>query len=99
MVTFKVPKLSDIEVPEFLKAIEYIKENKLIQDSENLLSNKKPMIDSVSYPLILPNQKRELFFKVGWAENPDKYIGCLQSSNDSGDKITQARMYCIQLKE
>jgi hypothetical protein len=99
-VTFKGSKESDIESPEFLSAIKYIKENKLIQAAENALSDNEFFRESVSYPIVFSdNQKRELFFKVGWADTLDKYIGFIQSLNDSGEKVNQVRMYGMRLEK
>jgi hypothetical protein len=99
MVDFTLLKRNGIELEDFSKAMNYIRKNKLIQDSQELLLSKKPKRDSISYLLLYPNQKEELFFKIAWGENRDHYIGHLQSLDNLGKKIDEIRMYGIKLND
>ena len=55
------------------------------------------MRDSVIYPIVFPGQKRELNFKVGWVQGPDRYIGTI-NSDDIGRDVMQVRLYNMGIK-
>ena len=93
-----IPGTSDITQVELAEAIQYIRDNKLVQDSANLLASTRPLRSSVSYLVIFPNQRRELEFRVDWIQGPNVYVGYVQSKNSVGDNVSQARMYGMRLK-
>ena len=70
-----VPGTSNITQVELVEAIQYIRDNKLVQDSANLLSSTQPLRSSVSYPIVFPNQRRELEFTVDWIQGPNVFVG------------------------
>ncbi|MBS3172701.1 hypothetical protein J4438_03960 [Candidatus Woesearchaeota archaeon] len=93
-----IPGTSDIKSDELSKAILYIRENKLVQDSINLLTCLKPMRSSVIYPINFPNQERGLMFRVDWVQESMIYVGYVQSRNFQDNRI-QARFYSMTLKQ
>ncbi|MCD4759363.1 hypothetical protein K8R33_00560 [archaeon] len=96
-----IPLNSRITEEELTNAIRYINRNKLFQDVMNLVPGGKvspsdsetPLRDSVTYPIIFPDQKRGLSLKIDWIQGPNTYIGWILSSGQS-----QARMYGMHLK-
>jgi hypothetical protein len=93
-----IPGTSDIKQEELAKALQYIRKNNLVQDSTNLLASTEPMRSSVSYPIIFPNQERDLNFRVDWIQGPMVYCGYIQSPNKVGENVVQARLYGMRLK-
>ncbi len=92
------PGTSNIEQDELTKALQYIREKKLFQDSEKLLKGYNPMRSSVTYPIIFPEQKRELSFRVEWIQGPMIYLGRIESKNHVGDSVLQVRMYGMNIR-
>ncbi len=92
-----IPETSDITPTELTAAIQYIRDNKLVQDSLDLLSGTTPLRSSVSYQIIFPNQTRDLKFRVDWRQGPNVFVGYIQSKNHVGDDVSQARMYGMRL--
>ena len=93
-----IPGMSDIEPDELNRALQYIRANQLVQDSESLLAATKPLRSSVKYPIIFPNQPRELSFRVDWIQGPMVYVGYIQTPNHLGGQISQARLYGMRIK-
>ena len=93
-----IPGTSNIEFEELTNAVQYIKNNKLIQDAEALLTGVEPMRSSVTYPIHFPNQERELNFKVDWIQGPMVYKGCIQTKNHVGDDVPVVRIYGMRIK-
>ena len=90
---------NDITESEIIESLKYIREQRLIQDAQSLLSGINPMRNSVSYPLIFPNQERELFFRVDWFLKMRVYCGKIQTQNTMGNELTQVRLYDLVLRE
>jgi len=93
-----IQETSDIKPEELTKALQYIRKNNLVQDSADLLTSTEPMRSSVSYPIIFPNQERDLNFRVDWIQGPMVYCGYIQSPNNVGENVVQARLYGMRLK-
>lgn len=94
-----MPATSDIQQEELSKAITYVRENELVQDSQRLLSEPQLMRESVTYPIIFPDQERKLFFEVKWVQGPMKYIGFIQTRTPSGQDELLARLYGMYLRD
>jgi len=90
--------MSDIQLDELTSAIRYIRKNRLVQDSVFLLNGTRPLKSSVKYPIIFPNQSRELSFLVDWMQGPMVYVGHIQTSNHLGEDIPQTRFYGMRIK-
>ena len=88
----------DIKQSELTEVIRYIRTMKLFQDAISLIPDSEPLRNSVTYPVIFPDQVRELSFRVDWVQGPMVYVGRIQSQDHSGEEITQARMYGMRLK-
>jgi hypothetical protein len=93
-----LPGTGDIQQDELSKALQYIRKNRLIQDSQTVLSSSEPMRDSVIYPVIFPEQSRKLNFKVHWIQGPMLFVGYIQTQNHVGDDIPQARLYGMRIR-
>ena|SRR3989338_11705402 len=93
-----IPGTSNIKPEELTNALQYIRNNRLVQDSDSLLTETKPLRSSVAYPIIFPQQYRELSFKVNWIQGPMVYIGYIQTPNHLGEDIPQARFYGMRIK-
>nr|MBA4405592.1 hypothetical protein [Nanoarchaeum sp.] len=90
------PINSDITQEELVKALHYIKEYRLIEDSTSLLSQITPSRTSVTYPMF--SQPRELNFRVDWVQGPMVVVGYIESKGKLGENITQVRLYNMYLK-
>ncbi|MBU0665769.1 MAG: hypothetical protein ABIC91_05460 [Nanoarchaeota archaeon] len=93
-----IPETSDIKPDELSKVLQYIKKNKLVQDSTSLLASTEPMRSSVSYPIIFPNQERDINFRVDWIHASMVYVGYIQSLNHVGDNNVQVKLYGMRLE-
>jgi len=93
-----IPGTSDIKPEELTNALQYIRKNRLVQDSESLLAGTKPLRSSVIYPIIFPEQSRKLSFRVNWIQGPMVYVGHIQTPNNSGEDILQARFYGMRIR-
>ncbi len=93
-----IPETSDIKQEELTKALQSIRENKLVQKSEELLSGTELIISSVTYPIIFPEQKRELSFRMDWIQGSMAYVGYVQTKNHVGDNVPQIRMYGMRIR-
>lgn len=89
--------ISDIKQDELEKSIRYIRDERLIQDAEKLLTESKPLRSSVTYQIIFPQQKRPLNFKVDWIQGPMVCIGYIQTFDHLGNNLDQVRMYGMHL--
>jgi len=90
-----IPMSSDIRYDEILSALKYIRENKLVQDSEKVLSgNNHINRSSVTYPIIFPCQEVDLDFQVDWLQGPMFYVGYIKI-----DENIQVRMYGMKITD
>ena len=93
-----IPGTSDIKPDELSNALQYIRKNRLVQDPESLLDGTEPLKSSVKYPIIFPNQKRKLSFRVDWIQGPMVFVGYILASNYVGEDIPQARFYGMSIR-
>lgn len=91
-----VPHGNYLEMEEYSKAFKYIKENKIIQDARNILFSEDIMRNSVTYPVVFPDQKNDLEFKVEWIQGSAVFVGLLQKPDAS---VYNARLYGMRIEE
>ena len=89
---------AEISQTELTEAIKYIKQRELVQDAEKLLSVTGPMRNAVEYPIIFPEQKRDMSFRVSWIQGPMIYIGYIQARDHLGHDVTGARLYGMRVR-
>lgn len=104
LITINFPQLNvesieinNIREREFVNVISYIRDNGLIQDSQNLLGGKYPR-SSVVYEIDLPNQQRKLNFGVQLIRDGNIYVGRLETRN-SRKGIFVARLYNMEIRK
>jgi hypothetical protein len=93
-----IPGNSDISEEELLNALKYIRNNNLVQDSARLLTYTEPMRSCVTYPIIFSGQQRDIEFKVRWVQGPMVYIGTIQTQDNIGREVIQARFYGMHIR-
>lgn len=72
------------------KALQYIREKKLIEDAKELIEDfgNEPNRNSITY--VVPDDKT---FEVSWVQGPNVYIGFLNLTTQEGKEITNLRLY------
>jgi len=89
----------DITQHELEMSIRYIRDNKLIQDAQQLLNQTKPIRESVTYPLFFFGQDRAFNFKVDWVQGPMIFIGYLRTTTANCKDVSQARLYAMRIRQ